>query len=97
MSLLLAAGSPAVSASAHTAAYCSQCLNYSQALCTLWGHAAWVDLCGSFVFACTLSRTHIHVFAICNSVYTVVSECMKCDFLAYKEGVFCTCACTSVR
>lgn len=37
MSLLLAAGSPAVSAAAH----CSlQCLNYSQAQCTLQGHAA---------------------------------------------------------
>lgn len=55
MSLLLAAGSPAVSAPAHTAAYCSpQRLNYSQAHCILWGHAACVGLCVCFVFKCLL-------------------------------------------
>ena len=55
MSLLLAAGSPAVSAAAHTAAYCSpQHLNNSQAQCTLRGHAACVALCVYFVFKCVL-------------------------------------------
>lgn len=55
MPLLVAAGSPAVSAPAHTAAYCSsQRLNYSQAQCTLQGRAACVGLTAYFVFKCLL-------------------------------------------
>lgn len=76
-SLLLAAGSPAVSASAHTAAYCSSLrLNYSQAQCTLWGHAACVGLCvyPYFLFKHLLvlkcKCAYVFVQAVCYSMYT---------------------------